>query len=104
MDHDSRCFLSFIGVREMYAGTHQSTRSGFNAGETRRICAEIPVLEWDFGISDRYGRIQADLRLKGKPIPQNDVWIAATATRHGMTLVTRDRHFSHVDGLPTEFW
>ena len=68
------------------------------------ICAEIPVLEWDFEIADRYGRIQADLRRKGKAIPQNDIWIAATASRHGMILITLDRHFAHVEGLPTEFW
>jgi len=104
MGHDFRCFLSFISVGEMYAGVHQSTRSDFNAGEVRRICAEIPVLEWDIEIAERYGRIQADLRRKGKPIPQNDIWIAATATRHGMILITLDRHFAHVEGLPTEFW
>ena len=104
MGHDFRCFLSFISVGELYAGAHQSTRRAFNATEVRRICAEIPVVELDFEIADHYGRIQADLRRKGQPIPQNDIWIAATAVRHGMKLITLDRHFTVVDGLPTEIW
>lgn len=102
--HDFRCFLCFISVGELYAGAHLSARRTFNASEVRRICAELPVLEWDFEIADHYGRIQAGLRRKGHPIPQNDIWIAATAIRHGMKLITLDRHFTAVDGLPTEIW
>jgi len=104
MGHDFRCFLSFISVGELYAGAYLSTRRTFNASEVRRICAEIPVVEWDFEIADHYGRIQAALRRKGQPIPQNDIWIAATAVRHGMKLITLDQHFTVVDGLPTEIW
>jgi len=104
MGHDFRSFLSFITVGELYAGAHLSTRRNFNTAEVRRICAEIPVLQWDFETADHYGRIQAALRRKGQPIPQNDIWIAATAVRHGTTLITLDRHFTAVEGLPTEIW
>lgn len=104
MGHDFRCFLSFISVGELFSGAHQSTRRTFHAGEIRRICAEIPVIGWDIEVADQYGRIQARLREKGKPIPQNDIWIAATAVRHGMVLITLDRHFAAVEGLPTEIW
>ncbi len=102
--HDFRCFLSFISVGELYAGAHQSSRRAFNLGEVQRICQEIPILPWDLEIADHYGRIHAALRAKGKPIPQNDVWIAATAVRHGLALITLDQHFSLIDGLPTEIW
>jgi len=102
--HDFRCFLSFVSVGELYAGAHQSSRRAFNLGEISRICQEIPILPWDVEIADHYGRIQASLRAKGKPIPQNDVWIAATALRHGMVLITLDQHVSFVEGLPTEIW
>jgi tRNA(fMet)-specific endonuclease VapC len=102
--HDFRCFLSFISVGELYAGAHQSTRHALNVSEIRRIRVEIPVVNWDMEIADQYGRIQAFLRAKGQPIPQNDIWIAATAMRHGLTLITLDRHFVSVEGLPTEIW
>lgn len=104
MGHDFRCFLSFISVGELYAGAHQSSRHAFNLAEIRRVCTEIPIVNWDLEIAEQSGRIQASLRTKGKPIPQNDIWIAATAVRHGMTLITLDRHFSSVEGLPTEIW
>ena len=104
MGHDFRCFLSFISVGELYAGVHQSARRLFNAGEVQRLCSEVPVISWDMEIADAYGRIHASLRRKGKPIPENDIWIAATAVRHGMTLVTLNKDFQVVEGLPVEIW
>jgi len=44
------------------------------------------------------------LRLKGRPIPENDIWIAAVALQHGLPLATRDDHFNEVDGLRVENW
>ena len=40
--------------------------------------------------------ILADLRGKGTPVPANDVWIAASAMQHGLTLVTRDSHYTSI--------
>jgi tRNA(fMet)-specific endonuclease VapC len=51
-----------------------------------------------------YGRIAQQLRRKGRPIPQNDIWIAATALQYDLTLVTRDEHFKQVEGLALETW
>jgi predicted nucleic acid-binding protein len=39
------------------------------------------------------------LKKKGNPIPGNDLWIAASAMRHGLALFTHDNHFSNIDGL-----
>ena len=49
--------------------------------------------------ADRFGRIAAALREKGRPIPTNDVWIAAHAMESGAELITYDRHFGFIDGL-----
>ena len=51
-----------------------------------------------------YGTIKAALRKKGKPIPENDIWIAAIASQHNLTIVTRDKHFKEVDGLKIKKW
>ncbi len=48
---------------------------------------------------DRYSRIAVSLRAKGRPIPSNDIWIAAHAMETGADLVSYDRHFEQVDGL-----
>ena len=39
------------------------------------------------------------LRKKGRPIPINDVWIAASCMEHGARLITFDTHFAEIDGL-----
>jgi len=44
------------------------------------------------------------LKEKGRPLPDNDIWIAAAAKHHGMVLVTRDRHFNEVDDLQIAGW
>ncbi len=45
-----------------------------------------------------------DLRVARFPIPENDIWIAATARQHNLILVTRDTHFQHVSNLQIEAW
>ena len=49
--------------------------------------------------ADRYSRIAVSQRSKGRPIPTNDMWIAAHAMEMGADLVSADRHFEYVDGL-----
>lgn len=49
--------------------------------------------------ADRYSRIAADLRAKGRLIPTNDMWIAAHAMETGAELISADKHFEQVDGL-----
>ncbi|MEI9952011.1 MAG: type II toxin-antitoxin system VapC family toxin [Pseudomonadota bacterium] len=50
--------------------------------------------------ADRFGRIAAALRKEGTPIPSNDIWIAAHAFETGAELISFDRHFESVRGLP----
>ena len=52
-----------------------------------------------FTTADRYARTAAALRAKGRPIPSNDIWIAAHALETGADLVSYDHHFGEVDGL-----
>jgi tRNA(fMet)-specific endonuclease VapC len=44
------------------------------------------------------------VRIKGLPIPANDLWIAALALRHSLAVVTRDKHFEAVEGLTVVKW
>ncbi|MBA3472116.1 MAG: VapC toxin family PIN domain ribonuclease, partial [Rubrobacter sp.] len=41
---------------------------------------------------------------KGRPIPENDIWIAAVALQHDLVLASRDSHFEHVEGLQLDRW
>ncbi len=46
-----------------------------------------------------YARLRLDLKQKGKPIPENDLWIAALCVEHHVPLAASDAHFDAVDGL-----
>ena len=50
-------------------------------------------------IAERWGYVKAALAQKGTPIPENDIWIAATAFETGPRIVSYDRHFDEIDGL-----
>jgi tRNA(fMet)-specific endonuclease VapC len=43
-----------------------------------------------------YAEIKFDLKKKGRPIPDNDIWIAACAHAHGFSVATFDNHFSEI--------
>jgi tRNA(fMet)-specific endonuclease VapC len=51
-----------------------------------------------------YAEIRAELKAAGRPIPSNDVWIAALARQHRMPVLSRDRHFEAVAGLRLASW
>ena len=49
--------------------------------------------------AERYGHLKQQLALAGTPIPENDLWIAASALEHGQRLYSYDGHFAQIDGL-----
>jgi predicted nucleic acid-binding protein len=54
--------------------------------------------------AQRYAEIRRELKAAGRPIPSNDVWIAALAREHGFPLLSRDDHFRAVQGLDLLTW
>ena len=57
------------------------------------------ILNVDGDTSVIYGELIADLYKLGKPIPTNDVWIAATAIQYNLTLLSSDKHFEKINHL-----
>ena len=53
----------------------------------------------DYAVADRYALIAHALRRRGRKIPANDIWIAATAFETGCSVLSYDRHFDEIDGL-----
>ena len=68
-------------------------------GSPRVIIAEI-----DEETSERYAVIVQSLRMKGTPIPTNDLWIAASAMQHGLRVLTTDKHYLEVPQIITEYF
>jgi len=62
------------------------------------------LLPCDSTTSRFYGEIKTWLRRKGRPLPENDIWIAASAMQHSLPLVTRDAHFEEIEHLELVRW
>ncbi len=61
---------------------------------------------WPFDslVAEEFGRIMAEQKGKGRPIPPLDAQIAAVARRYHLVLLTADRHFAFVIGVVIENW
>ncbi len=97
-------FVPSIVIGELYYGAHRSARVAENLARIGEFVASTTVLPCNTETAQQYGEIKNKLRAKGRPIPENDIWIAAIAMQYQLTLVARDRHFHEVDGLRVEAW
>jgi predicted nucleic acid-binding protein len=59
----------------------------------------VEVLPHDLETADYYAFIVKRLKTKGRPLPTNDIWIAANAMKHGLALYSFDSHFKEIEGL-----
>lgn len=97
-------FVPSIVLGELYYGARKSSRGESNLRSVNKFAAANRILSCDSDTAQEYGRIKNQLRKKGRPIPENDIWIAAMARQHSLTLVSRDKHFDEVDGIAIESW
>ena len=101
-DDMENLYISSITVGELMYGAELSKKSDFNRENYFCFCKQMKVLYPDLEIAKSYGIIKASLKSKGKPIPENDIWIAATAIAGKLTLITADSDFKMVEGLQLE--
>ena len=82
-------------------GFRQGQHFEKNLGELRSFLNRpyVSFVPVSLVTADRYSRIMVSLKAKGRPIPTNDVWIAAHTMETGADLVSADGHFEHVDGI-----
>lgn len=97
-------FVPSIAIGELYYGAWKSQRVQENIARIDELVEESAVLGCGVETARRYGEIKNALRIRGRPVPENDLWIAAIAVERELTLVTRDAHFGEVAALGTEIW
>ena len=68
------------------------------------LIIDCTVLDVTEQTTHHYAAINAELRQAGKPIPTNDLWIAALCRQHELPLLSRDRHFDMVAGIRRHDW
>ena len=90
---DEPWVVSVISVGELQAGVLLAVDGVVRARRLRRLAAvlaEAPVVAIDHSVSSRYG----ELRAATGRLPANDLWIAATALAHDLTLLTGDERLA----------
>ncbi len=97
-------FVPSIVVGELFYGAYRSRRFDENVTRVDEFVSRSAVLTCGAVTARRYAQIKNRLREAGRPIPENDIWIAAVARQHDLTLVSRDSHFAEVEGLETATW
>ncbi len=97
-------FASIVVLGELYYGARKSSRVESNLQTVDQFARANRVVACDSATAKHYGEIKSFLREKGRPIPENDIWIAATAKQYRITVASRDSHFDFIEGLSTERW
>jgi tRNA(fMet)-specific endonuclease VapC len=96
--------LPFPVKGELAFGALKSGNPEKNAERLDRVFAKCVTIPSSREVEGRYARIKLGLSAMGRPIPENDIWVAACAVAEGVPLATRDRHFDSIEGLEVLFW
>lgn len=97
-------FLPAVVFGELFYGAFNSTAFEQNLSRIQELANESALLPCDSTTARHYGQIKNQLRSKGKPIPENDIWIAAIAQQYSPTLISRDDHFKAIDNMVISSW
>ena len=99
-----RLAVPVIVLGEYRLGIAQSRHRTDYENWLREWMGTVTVLDIDAETTRHYAAIVLELKRSGKPIPANDLWIAALCRQHSLPLISRDRHFDVVKGLERVDW
>ena len=92
-------FTSIIVVGKLYFAADNSSKRDANFKNFQDALSCMEIIQIDDAVCQSYAKIKLDLKRKGKPIPDNDIWIAACACVHGIPLATFDHHFCDISQI-----
>ena len=96
--------LPVIVLGEYRHGIAQSRNRASYESWLAELLPDCMVLDIQEPTTHHYAEITLELKRKGKPIPTNDIWIAALCRQHSLPLLSRDRHFDLVSGTKRVDW
>ena len=96
--------LCMPSVAELWFMVYNSARISENEQKLRTFLQDFDILALDDNAAVEIGRVKAELRKLGRPVPDIDAQIAAIARSNGLTLLTADKHFNVVPGIQLENW
>ena len=97
-------YIPIIVLGELYYGARNSGRVAQNVTRIDSYAASTVILDCNAATAREYGLIKKELREKGRPLPENDIWIAAIGRQWDLIVATRDAHFSEIENLQRKVW
>lgn len=90
--------MPVVVLGELAVGFRKGGRAAKNQEELAGFMASpfVEVLSVDDTMTDIYADIVLDQQKSGRPLPTNDIWIAAIAVRWGAPILTYDAHFREI--------
>jgi tRNA(fMet)-specific endonuclease VapC len=85
--------LPVIVMGELQYGALNSGRPAENLAKIDRLARRCTILNLTEATARSYARLRMALKKIAKPIPENDLWIAATCDEHRLPLAIADAHF-----------
>ena len=95
--------LPIVVMGELYFGIYNGKKQSENHARLERFIGvdRVEILQCNEQTAQIFGEIATELKTIGKPIQQNDIWIAALCKQYGYSLVTQDSGFDNIVGLHT---
>lgn len=97
-------YLPVIVCGELLFGASISGNPLKQEEKVKAFINRSQILFADLSVAQQYAEVRKHLQMKGRPIPENDIWIAATAHAYSLRLITRDQHFANIEFLNIELW
>ena len=95
-------YLPVIVLGELRFGALKSSKPKVNLERIQTLVDRCNTLDVQPGTAATYARIRCELRFKGKPMPENDLWIAAICLENSLPVATYDKHFLEVEDLEVQ--
>ena len=96
--------IPVIVLGEYRYGIAQSRHRTHYSNWLDALILDCLVLNISEETTHRYAAINLELRQMGKPIPTNDLWIAALGRQYSLSILSRDKHFDFVSGNKRIEW
>jgi tRNA(fMet)-specific endonuclease VapC len=105
LQYSGRLYVSAVTAGELYTWALRASAPPQRLGDLQNLLNNVFLLPIDGAVAHKFGEVRAALFDAGTPAPEMDLFNAATALVHNLTLVTHNvQDFANIPGLTLDDW